>query len=395
MRGLSGTGVDARAEARPTGTEARPTGTQARPTGADLAASRYLRACRRLPVDTTPVWFMRQAGRALPEYRAIRSRASLEACIADPALAAEITLLPVTRLGVDAAIVFADITTPLAGLGLGVRLLDGVGPVVEPPVRSAADLARLTGAIDPGAFEPTAAAIGLARQASQVPIIGFAGAPFTLACYVVEGAGTRSEFPNLRRLMRHDPATVQRLLNRLADLAVGFLRAQVEAGAAALQLFDSWVGDCSPGDYRRFVRPSMRRLLDGLAGLGVPVTVFGTGTAGLLGEIAVTGGDVIGLDWRIDLADGWRRVGEDRAVQGNLDPWLLLGPWPEIEAETRAILAAAGGRPGHVFNLGHGVHPETDADVLRRLVDLVHEAGRRGDPASVAESPQPIHPPVS
>ncbi|HWP64174.1 MAG TPA: uroporphyrinogen decarboxylase [Candidatus Binatia bacterium] len=342
------------------------------------AAARYLRACRRLPVDTTPVWFMRQAGRALPEYRAIRRRVSLEAAIADPALAAEITLLPVTRLGVDAAIVFADITTPLPGLGIRVQLVDGVGPVVEAPVRSAADLDRLAPAIDPGAFEPTAAAIRLVRDASPVPVIGFAGAPFTLACYLVEGAGARAEFPNLRRLMRREPVTVERLLDRLADLAVGALRAQVEAGAAAVQLFDSWVGGLSPADYRRFVRPAMRRLLDGLGDLGVPVTVFGTGTAGLLGEIAATGGDVIGLDWRIDLADGWQRVGEGRAIQGNLDPWLLLGPWPEIEAATRAILAAAGGRPGHIFNLGHGVHPETDPDVLRRLVDLVHEAGSRG-----------------
>jgi uroporphyrinogen decarboxylase len=355
--------------------------------------ARYLRACRRLPVDTTPVWFMRQAGRALPEYRAIRRRASLEACIADPALAAEITLLPVERLGVDAAIVFADITTPLAGLGLTVRLVEGVGPVVEPPIRSGADLERLAGTVDPEAFEPTAAAIRLARTGSPVPIIGFAGAPFTLACYVVEGTGSRSEFPNLRRLMRREPATVARLLDRLADLAIGSLRAQVGAGAAAVQLFDSWVGGLSPGDYRRFVRPAMQRLLGGLADLGIPVTVFGTGTAGLLAEIAATGGDVIGLDWRIDLAEGWRRVGEDRAVQGNLDPWLLLGSWPEIEAETRAILAAAGGRPGHIFNLGHGVHPETDADVLRRLVDFVHEAGRRGEPASIAPSGRRTHEP--
>ncbi len=358
----------------------------------DMAASdmtaaepRYLRACRRRPVDTTPVWFMRQAGRALPEYRAIRRRASLEACIADPALAAEITLLPVARLGVDAAIIFADITTPLAGLGVTVRLVDGVGPVVEAPVRSAADLDRLAGAIDPVAFEPTAAAIRLVRGSSPVPIIGFAGAPFTLACYLVEGAGSRAEFPNLRWLMRREPATVEQLLDRLVDLAAGSLRAQVEAGAAAVQLFDSWVGGLSPADYRRFVRPPMRRLLNALAELDVPVTVFGTGTAGLLGEIAATGGDVIGLDWRIDLAEGWRRVGEDRAVQGNLDPWLLLGPWPEIEAETRAILAAAAGRAGHIFNLGHGVHPATDADVLRRVVDLVHEAGGRGEPVSVGE----------
>lgn len=351
-----------------------------------IAAARYLRACRRLPVDATPVWFMRQAGRALPEYRAIRGRASLEACIADPALAAEITLLPVERLGVDAAIIFSDITTPLAGLGLKVRLVEGVGPVVEPPIRSAGDLDRLAGTIDPEAFEATAAAIRLAGTASPVPILGFAGAPFTLACYIVEGTGSRSEFPNLRRLMRREPATVARLLDRLADLAVGSLRAQVAAGAAAVQLFDSWVGGLSPGDYRRFVRPAMQRLLGGLADLAVPVTVFGTGTAGLLAEISATGGDVIGLDWRIDLAEGWRRAGEDRAVQGNLDPWLLLGPWAEIEAETRAILAAAGGRPGHIFNLGHGVHPETDPDVLRRLVDLVHEASTRGDPASVSES---------
>jgi uroporphyrinogen decarboxylase len=367
------------------------------PRGAAVPEARYLRACRRLPVDTTPVWFMRQAGRALPEYRAIRRRATLATCIADPALAAEITLLPVERLGVDAAIVFADITTPLTAIGAGVRLDDGVGPVVDRPIRTASaveDLARLVeaaaGSTDQGVpagglFDSVATTIRLVRGATQVPVIGFAGGPFTLACYLVEGTsrrGAAAEFPTLRLLLRREPNVAERLLDSLTRLTSAYLRAQVAAGADSIMLFDSWVGGLSPADHQRFVRPRTARLVREVRALGVPVTVFGTNTAGLLADLASTEPDVVGLDWRIELDEGWRRVGPDRAIQGNLDPWLLLGPWAEVEAATRAILAAAAGRPGHVFNLGHGVLPTTDVDVLRRLVDLVHEVGLRG-PAPV------------
>lgn len=359
--------------------------------GEPVEEARYLRACRRLAVDTTPVWFMRQAGRALPEYRAIRRRASLAECIADPALAAEITLLPIERLGVDAAIVFADITTPLTAVGAGVRLADEGGPVVERPVQTAGEVDRLADLVadavgagrgertDDGPFASTAATIRLVERSSPVPVIGFAGGPFTLACYLVEGAARRSavpDFPTLRLLLRREPGLVERLLDVLTELTLAYLRVQIRAGVASVVLFDSWVGGLSPADYRRFVAPWTGRLVAEIAALGVPVTLFGTGTAGLLPDLAASGADVIGLDWRIELDDGWRRVGFERGVQGNLDPWLLLGPWPEVEAATRAILAAAAGRPGHVFNLGHGVHPETDPDVLRRLVDLVHEVGR-------------------
>jgi len=337
----------------------------------DRRDARFLRAARRKPVDATPVWFMRQAGRSLPEYRAVRERASLADIVADAALCAEVSLQPVRRLGVDAAIVFADITTPLPGIGIDVELVEGVGPVVARPVRTAADLDRLL-TFDPAAsVGPLLEAISILRLESPVPVIGFAGAPFTLAAYLVEGRSPR-DLERTKGLMRTDPATFGALLGRLVELDLAYLRAQVAAGAEAVQLFDSWVGQLSPYDYRAHVQPHVGRLFDGLAALGVPTIHFGTGTAGLLGAVAEAGGDVIGLDWRIGLADGWSRVG-DRAVQGNLDPTLLLGPFEATAAQALAILDEAAGRPGHVFNLGHGVLPATDPDDLRRLADLVHE----------------------
>ena len=334
-------------------------------------ASRYLRACRRLPVDATPVWFMRQAGRSLPEYRAIRARASLEEIVADPALCAEVTLQPVGRLGVDAAILFADITTPLGGLGVGVRIVEGIGPVIDRPIRTAADVAALRPFEPSAAVGPLLAAIGLVRSASPVPLIGFAGAPFTLASYLVEGRSA-GDAGRLKQLLRAEPAAGRALLERLGEATVAYLRAQVAAGAAAVQLFDSWAGALSPFDYDRFVRPVMAGLFAELGELGVPVTHFGTGTAGLLERMAAAGGDVVGLDWRVDLADARSRL-PGRALQGNLDPAAVLGPWPAVEERARAVLAAAGGRPGHIFNLGHGVPPQANPDLLRRLVDLVHD----------------------
>jgi uroporphyrinogen decarboxylase len=332
-------------------------------------SDRFLRACAQLPVDATPVWFMRQAGRSLPEYRALRERVSLEGIVADAALCAEVTLQPVRRLGVDAAILFADITTPLAGLGVDVRLVDGVGPVIDTPVRGAADVAALP-PFDEAVMGPLLEAIGLLRRELRVPLIGFAGAPFTLAAYLVEGRGSR-DAGAIRAWLRDDPEGAAGLLGRLADMTVTYLRAQVGAGAQAVQLFDSWVGVLSPFDYERWVAPHMRSLFAGLADLGVPVIHFGTGTAGLLASQAAAGGDVIGIDWRIGLAEAWARV-PGRAVQGNLDPSVLLGPWAEAERQARWVLDQAAGRPGHVFNLGHGVLPGTDPDLLARLVDLVH-----------------------
>jgi uroporphyrinogen decarboxylase len=343
---------------------------------ADPRTDRYLRAALRLPVDVTPVWFMRQAGRSLPEFRAIRERASLVEITRDAALCAEVTLQPVRRLGVDAAILFADITTPFTGLGVSFEITPGVGPVIERPIASAADIERLRPFVPAEAVGPLLDAIRLIRAESPVPLIGFAGAPFTLACYLIDGGPSR-EFPRTRAFMHAEPAAWATLMTHLVDATIAYLAAQVAAGAQAVQVFDSWVGGLSPLDYRRSVLPSMRRLWAGIARLGVPSTHFGVGTAGLLRLQAEAGGDVIGLDWRIALDEGWSLVG-DRAVQGNLDPALLLGPWADVEAAASWILGLAGGRPGHVFNLGHGVIPETDPDVLLRLVELVHAHGSGG-----------------
>lgn len=337
------------------------------------ADARLLRALRGAPVDATPVWFMRQAGRSLPEYRAIRERATLAEITRDPALCAEVTLQPVRRLGVDAAILFADITTPLAGMGVACDIVEGRGPVIARPVRTAADVEALRALEPEAAVAPLLEAIGLIRRASPVPLIGFAGAPFTLACYLVEGGPSR-EFPVTRLLMHAKPAVWDRLLDRLVTATAAYLRAQVAAGAEAVQLFDSWVGALSPLDYERRLWPHMRRLFEEIGQLGVPSVHFGVGTAGLLGLQASAGGDAIGLDWRIALSAARRLLG-DRAVQGNLDPALLLGPWPAVEEAARWVLGENGGRAGHVFNLGHGVLPGTDPDDLRRLVDLVHDHG--------------------
>jgi uroporphyrinogen decarboxylase len=336
---------------------------------------RFLRACRREPTDTTPIWFMRQAGRSLPEYRAIRAKATLEEIVADPALCADVTLQPVRRLGVDAAILFADITTPLAGIGVHVRLVDGVGPIIDAPITSPAGV----GALRP--FEPEVAvgslldAIRLLRRELTVPLIGFAGAPFTLASYLVAGRASR-DAGALKRLMHRNPALAEALFTRLADMTIAYLGAQIAAGAQAVQLFDSWAGALSPDEYASHVAPHVRRIFDALADWRVPLIHFSTGTSGMLGEVAAAGGDVIGVDWRIRLDDAWRSIG-NRAIQGNLDPDLLLGPWTGTRDGADAVLRQAAGRPGHVFNLGHGVPPAADRADLARLVDLVHEAGAR------------------
>jgi uroporphyrinogen decarboxylase len=355
----------------------------ASPTGATGAAgpaapaprpnARFLRAVRGRPVDATPVWFMRQAGRALPEYRRIRERATLLEITRDAALCAEVTLQPVRRLGVDAAILFADITTPLAGMGVAFDIREGVGPVIEHPIRTLADVEALRPFEPEAAVSPLLDAIGIIRRESPVPLIGFAGAPFTLACYLVEGGPSR-DFLHTKRLMHAEPVTWSLLLDRLVDATIAYLGAQVAAGAEAVQVFDSWVGGLSPLDYERRLWPAMRRLFDGIAPLGVPSIHFGVGTAGILALQASAGGDVIGLDWRIALSEGRRLVG-DRAVQGNLDPTLLLGPWDGTEEAARWVLEQNDRRPGHVFNLGHGVLPATDPDDLARLVELVHEHG--------------------
>jgi uroporphyrinogen decarboxylase len=337
-------------------------------------SSRFLDACRRLPVDRTPVWFMRQAGRYLPEYRAIRARHSLLEICAQPDLAAEVTLQPVRALGVDAAIVFADILLPLIPMGIDLEFAAGEGPVIHNPIRAAADVAALRPVDANESLANVLETLGLVRREldGQVPLIGFAGAPFTLACYLVEGGSSRN-FLRAKRLMYGDPATWHALLDKLAQVITGYLDAQVRAGAQAIQLFDSWAGALSSDDYEEYVLPHSRTVLSGLADAGVPLIHFGTDTANLLPLMARAGGDVIGLDWRTPLDWGWGQVGADRAVQGNLDPVALFAPRPELDRRVRRVLEQAGGRPGHIFNLGHGILPETPVENVRAVVEMVHE----------------------
>lgn len=335
-------------------------------------SDRFLRACRGEPVDATPVWFMRQAGRSLPEYREIRERHDLLEITRLPEVCAEVTLQPVRRYGVDAAILYADITVPFTGIGFDFEIREGVGPVVFEPIDSASDLGRLRPFEPEAEVAPLLEAIGLIRSESPVPLIGFAGAPFTLASYLVEGRPTR-KFEKVKTFMHAEPAAWERLMGALVDATVAYLGAQVEAGVQAVQVFDSWIGALSPDDYRRKVQPHMRRLFDALPG-EVPSITFGIDTAGILPLMAETGGDVVGIDWKIDI-DRARDLVGGRPVQGNLDPMVAAGPYPAAAEQARGILERIGGRAGHVFNLGHGVLPHTPVDNLARLVDLVHEHG--------------------
>jgi len=316
---------------------------------------------------------MRQAGRYMPEYRKLREQHSILNLCHTPELAAQVTLQPVTRLGVDAAILFADILLPFEPLGLGLSFAAGEGPHIAKPIGRQADVEQLP-TVDPERdLGYVLESVRLARAAlpAEVPLIGFAGAPFTLASYAIEGGSTRT-FTRTKTLMYQAPETWHLLLSKLAELVGRYLAAQARAGAQALQLFDSWVGCLSPQDYRTYVQPHSRRALALAAEAGVPVIHFGTGTAPFLEDFAAAGGDVIGVDWRIPLDDAWSRIGDARAVQGNLDPAALLAPAPERDRQVRDVLARAAGRPGHIFNLGHGVLPETDVDAVRAVVDLVH-----------------------
>jgi uroporphyrinogen decarboxylase len=314
---------------------------------------------------------MRQAGRALPEYRKLRTDGSILDVVRQPELAAEITLQPVRRYGVDAAILYSDIVVPVAAIGFGVTIQPGIGPVVAEPFRGPADLARLRD-LEPAEDVPyVAETVRILAAELDVPLIGFAGAPFTVASYLVEGGPSRDQL-RTKALMYQDPVTWRRLLDRLAAIAVASLRAQIEAGADAVQVFDSWVGALSPADYRRHVLPSTAAVFAGIADLGVPMIHFGVGTGELLGLMGEAGADVVGVDWRVPLDVARKRIGPDRAVQGNLDPAAAAAGWPAARTAAREILRSAGGRPGHVFNLGHGVLPSTDPDVLSRVVELVH-----------------------
>lgn len=336
------------------------------------ADSLLVRAAFGRPGPRPPVWFMRQAGRSLPEYRQVRAGTSmLEAC-RTPDLITELTLQPVRRHGVDAAILFSDIVVPLAAVGVGVDIVSGVGPVVDKPIRTMSDVDRLR------PLEPTEvpylsqAVSALVSELGATPLIGFAGAPFTLASYLVEGGPSR-DHALTKALMRGEPALWHSLLARLATISATYLKVQVDAGAAAVQLFDSWAGALSAADYEQFVLPHSRAVLESLSGRGVPRIHFGVGTGELLALMRAAGADVVGVDWRVPLPEAVRRIGPGAVLQGNLDPALLLAEWPVVDAEVRRIVTEGHYADGHIFNLGHGVLPETDPDVLTRVVALVKE----------------------
>lgn len=334
---------------------------------------RFLRACRRLPVDATPVWFMRQAGRYMPEYRAIRARHTLLEICRQPELAAEVTLQPVRAFGVDAAILFADILLPVIPLGLGLEFVAGEGPQIARPVRSLEDVQQMR-PVDPQAdLGYVLEAIRILRRElpADTPLIGFCGAPFTVASYIIEGGPSR-EFLKTKQMMYAAPQVFHALMARLAEVLTEYLTAQIQAGAQAVQVFDSWVGTLSPQDYARFVLPYSQRVLAAAQAEAVPVIHFGVNTNTLLPLLRQAGGDVIGLDWRIPLDDGWRLLGPDVAVQGNLDPTVLFAPLSEISPRVHDVLRRAAGRPGHIFNLGHGILQHTPPEAVQAVVDLVH-----------------------
>jgi uroporphyrinogen decarboxylase len=343
-----------------------------------VRTDRFLRACRRQPVDCTPVWFMRQAGRYMAAYQALRQRYSLLDLCKTPELAAEVTLQPMQRLPVDAAIIFTDLLIPLEPMGARLVFAPNEGPVIENPIRSASDVEALR-LVDPHAdlaFTLEAIRMVCRELDGKVPLIGFAGAPFTLASYLIEGSGSR-HYIHTKQLMYHQPEAWHGLLDKLASVATAFLQAQIAAGTQVVQLFDSWVGCLSPDDYRRYVLPYTKQVIDGLRHAGAPVIHFGTDTAMLLDVMREAGSDVIGVDWRIPLDDAWRRIGPDVGIQGNLDPVALFAPLPEIERRVEDILQRAGNRPGHIFNLGHGILPETPVEHVQAVADLVHARSAR------------------
>jgi uroporphyrinogen decarboxylase len=338
---------------------------------------RFLRACRREPVDRTPIWLMRQAGRYLPEYRALREKYDMLTMCTTPELAVRVTLQPLQRFDLDAAILFSDIMIPLRGMGVEFKIVESVGPVVANPVHDQRDADALRVAVPEADVPFVLEAVRLLRRELEghVPLIGFAGAPFTLASYIVEGEPSR-ELLRTKCLMHCDPAAWHTLMSKLADTVSAYLLAQVGAGVQAVQLFDSWVGALSPRDYREFVLPYSKKIFDMLQPTGVPRIHFGTGTATLLELMKEAGGDVIGLDWRVPLDQAWRRLG-DVALQGNLDPALMLTTPDIVARHAREILDQVNGRAGHIFNLGHGVLPDTPIENVERLIEVVHESQRQ------------------
>ena len=336
----------------------------------------FVRACRREPVPYTPVWFMRQAGRSLPEYRKVREGIPMLESCTRPELVAEITLQPLRRYDVDAAILYSDIVVPLRAIGVDVDIKPGIGPVVARPIRETADLERLRPLTPDDVPYITEAVRLLVAELGPKPLIGFAGGPFTLASYLVEG-GPSKNHDRTKALMYGNPELWHALLGRLSDIAIEFLKVQVAAGAAAIQLFDSWVGVVSPEDYQHAILPHTCRIFAALADTGVPRIHFGVGTGELLRLLGDAGADVVGVDWRVPLDEAARRVPAGKALQGNVDPAVLLAPWEVVESRTREALTRARSAEGHVFNLGHGVLPETEPGVLARLTDYVHTQSAR------------------
>lgn len=336
-----------------------------------------MRACRREPVPYTPIWLMRQAGRYMAEYRAVRAKTTFLELCKTPSLAAEVTVTAAERLGVDAAIIFADILLILEPMGTELEFAEGEGPVIHNPVRKASDVERLREVEDASPLEFVYDAIRQTRRALKpdIPLIGFSGAPFTLASYLIEGGGSKN-YVHTKRLMYDDAGAWHAMMSLIARGLAKYLNAQIEAGAQAVQLFDSWVGCLSPDDYREFVLPHTREVISKVTP-GTPVIHFGTGTAALLELMREAGGDVIGLDWRVRLDDGWRRVGHDVAVMGNLDPVALFANQQTLRAHAKSILDQTGGRSGHIFNLGHGILPETPVENVIALVEMVHEMSAR------------------
>ena len=340
--------------------------------------TRFLDACYRRPPDATPVWFMRQAGRSFAEYRELRKKYGILEIAKTPELSTQVTLMPVHTFGVDGAVLYADIMLPLEGMGVSLEIEPEVGPIIHNPIRTMKDVEALH-VLDAQETVPyVLETMRMVRRelAGKQAVIGFSGAPFTLACYMIEGRPSRN-YELAKSLMYGQPGVWHALMDKLTAVVSNYLLAQLKAGADVVQVFDSWIGAVSPSVYRRFVQPYMKRIFAAMKETGSPSIHFGTGTAALLEVMTEAGGDVISVDWRVDLDEAWARIGYDRGIQGNLDPTLLLTSWPVIEAGMHDVLRRAGGRPGHIFNLGHGVPASTDTDLLRRLVDAVHEATRR------------------
>lgn len=342
--------------------------------------SRFLRACRRLPVDATPVWLMRQAGRYMEEYRALRVKYTMLDLIQTPELAAEVTMQPINAFDLDAAIIFADILPPLIGMGMNLEFVPGKGPVIYNPIDGPDDIAALQTPPAEEALGSTIAAVKLVSDElapRRIPLIGFAGAPFTLASYAVEGGGSK-DYAKTKGLMYSQPLAWAELMGKLVAVQVDFLLQQAKAGASALQVFDSWAGLAVGKEaYAQFVAPYNTQLFAALKLTGLPVINFSTGTFPFLEDVAACGGDVIGVDFRMPLGAAWEKVGYDRAVQGNLDPMTMLAPWDELKKHVNRVLDEASGRPGHIFNLGHGIHKTTPVDIVKRMVDYIHERTER------------------